>query len=115
MRLAFSLLPRALLPLVTVTACGMGAVECAPLPPWAVAVNALNGTLEDSLRHDRLVHLSSDSLLVGGSTVGLVEVRVEHPDYQPWVAANVETRLTQGECPAWEAQLLTARLQPAAP
>ena len=131
MRRVLDLLP--LLFLAPAIACASEPVTCSPLPPWAVAVDVrdsvtdqsvlshaqgavfLNGTLEDSLRHDRLVHLAFDSLLVGGNTVGLVEVHVEHPTYQPWVAANVQTQLSEGECPAWETQLLIARLQPVSP
>jgi hypothetical protein len=127
MRLPLRFMAMVFLPVLG--ACGGDAVLCAPLPPWAVAVDVrdsvtdlslvseatgavlLAGTVEDSLRPDRLLHLSSASLLVGGNTVGLVEVRVEHPDYQPWSATNVETRLSRGECSAWETQTLTARLQ----
>jgi hypothetical protein len=104
-------------------------VICAPLPPWAVAVDVrdsvtnaplasqargavfLAGALEDSLRSERLLHLSSDTLLVGGMTEGLVEVRVEHAGYLGWTATGVQTRLSAGECPDWETQELVARLQ----
>jgi hypothetical protein len=73
----------------------------------------LAGILEDSLRHERLLHLSSDTLLVGGMTEGLVDVRIEHPGYLGWLATGVQTRLSQGECPDWETQELVARLQTA--
>ncbi|MDQ3207139.1 MAG: hypothetical protein M3Q37_00870 [Gemmatimonadota bacterium] len=73
----------------------------------------LAGTLDDSLRAERLLHLSSDTLLVGGITEGLVDVRVEHPGYLGWSATDVQTRLSQGDCPAWETQELVARLQTA--
>jgi hypothetical protein len=113
--------------------CSDSQVICAPLPPWAVAVDVrdsvtdaplvteargavfLAGALEDSLRRDRILHLSSDSLLVGGMTEGLVEVRVERAGYLAWSAANVQTRLSGGDCPHWETQQLVARLQTAPP
>jgi len=112
--------------------CGEGEVLCAPLPPWAVAVDVrdsvtdlsvasgargalfLARALSDSLRPDVLPHLSSDSILVGGTSVGVVEVRVEHPGYQSWTATSVQTQLTGGECSAWNTQMLKARLQPVA-
>jgi hypothetical protein len=104
-------------------------VICAPLPPWAVAVEVrdsvtgvllatgtrgavfLGGVLDDSLRPERLFHLSSDTLLVGGVTEGRVEVRVERAGYLTWVAGDVQTRLSEGDCPDWETQQLVARLQ----
>ncbi|HET6838041.1 MAG TPA: hypothetical protein VFH24_08350 [Gemmatimonadales bacterium] len=73
----------------------------------------LAGALDDSLRPDRLLHLSSDTLLVGGMTEGLVDVRVEHPGYLGWSATNVQTQLSGGDCPAWQTQGLVARLQSA--
>jgi hypothetical protein len=106
-------------------------VVCAPLPPWAVAVDVrdsvtdanlaskakgavfLAGAVEDSLRPDRLLHLSSDTLLVGGMTEGLVEVRIEHTGYRAWSVTGVRTRLSGGECADWETQRLVARLQTA--
>jgi hypothetical protein len=117
--------------LVALLGCSEDQVLCAPLPPWAVAVDVrdsttgalmvsaasgavlLAGVVDDSLRRDRLFHLSSDTLLVGGMTEGQVEVRVVHPDYLPWVAEDVQTRLSEGECPTWETQQLVARLQAA--
>jgi hypothetical protein len=117
--------------LTTLVGCSDSQVICAPLPPWAVAVDVrdsvtdaplaseargavfLAGILEDSLRHERLLHLSSDTLLVGGMTEGLVDVRIEHPGYLGWLATGVQTRLSQGECPDWETQELVARLQTA--
>lgn len=107
-----------------------GQILCAPLPPWAVAVEVrdsvteaplisgasgavfLAGALDDSLRPERLLHLSPDTLLVGGMTEGRVEVRIARAGYLPW-AATAETRLSQGECPDWETQELVARLQAA--
>ena len=118
-----------LLCLVTLLGCSEDQVICAPLPPWAVAVDVrdsttgslvvseasgaifMAGVLNDSLRRDRLFHLSPDTLLVGGVTEGQVEVRVVHPDYLPWVAEGVQTLLTEGDCPQWETQQLVARLQ----
>lgn len=121
------LLPVALVPLL---ACGDSDVLCAPLPNWAVVVDVrdsvtnsplasaargavfLAGVLDDSLRPDLLIHLSSDTLLVGGVTEGSVEVRVQHPGYVPWVARDVQTRLDRsGECSDWMTQQLVARLQ----
>ena len=111
--------------------CSDSQVICAPLPPWAVAVDVrdsvtdaplvsgargavfLAGALEDSLRRDRILHLSSDSLLVGGMTEGFVEVRVERAGYLPWSAADVQTSLSGGDCPSWETQQLVARMQTA--
>jgi hypothetical protein len=115
--------------LTTLVGCSDSQVICAPLPPWAVAVDVrdsvtdaplaseargavfLAGTVEDSLRPERLLHLSSDTLLVGGLTEGLVEVRIEHTGYRGWSATDVQTRLSAGECPQWETQELVARLQ----
>lgn len=117
--------------LTTLVGCSDSQVICAPLPAWAVAVDVrdsvtdasvasqargavfLAGTLEDSLRPERLPHLSSDTLLVGGMTEGLVEVRVEHAGYLGWTATGVQTRLSAGQCPDWETQELVARLQTA--
>lgn len=117
--------------LIALLGCSKGQVLCAPLPPWAVAVDVrdsatdallvsgasgavfLAGVLDDSLRRERLFHLSSDTLLVGGVTEGRVEVRVAHPGYLPWAAEDVQTHLTEGECPDWETQELVARLQAA--
>jgi hypothetical protein len=129
-------MPRALalallLCLAPLLACGENDILCAPLPPWAVAVDVrdsvtgtllvsdasgavfLAGVLDDSLRPDLLFHLSSDTLLVGGASEGGVEVRVVHPGYQPWVARGVQTRLVGSECLGWETQELVARLQAA--
>jgi hypothetical protein len=110
--------------------CGENQVLCAPLPNWAVAVDVrdsvtdshlfseargavfLAGVLDDSLRPDLLIHLSSDTLLVGGITEGRVEVRVQRPGYLPWVARDVQTRLDRsGDCADWVTQELVARLQ----
>ncbi len=117
--------------LTTLVGCSDSQVICAPLPPWAVAVDVrdsvtdaplvseargavfLAGALEDSLRADRLLHLSSDTLLVGGMTEGLVEVRVERAGYLAWSATDVQTHLSEGDCPDWETQELVARLQTA--
>src|SRR4051812_2507669 len=82
-------------------------ILCAPLPPWAVAVdvrdsvtNALliggsSGVVRradttDILYPDRL-YSSPDSVLVGGYRVGLVEVRVERPGYAAWSMGGVQT------------------------
>jgi hypothetical protein len=115
--------------LTLLVGCGENDVLCAPLANWAVAVDVrdsvtdalvvseargavfLAGVLDDSLRPDLLFHLSPDTLLIGGSAEGRVEARVQHPAYLPWVARDVQTRLTQGECPDWQTQKLVARLQ----
>jgi hypothetical protein len=85
-------------------------VVCAPLPPWAVAVDvrdsATNAPCAD------ILYPYADSALVGGYRVGLVVVRVERPGYTNWSVAGVRTRLTGGDCRQWETQTLTARLQP---
>jgi hypothetical protein len=111
--------------------CSDSQVICAPLPPWAVAVDVRDsvtdaplvseargavfvaGTLDDSLRRERLLHLSADTLLIGGMTEGLVEVRIERAGYLAWTDPDVRTRLTGGDCPDWETQELVARLQTA--
>jgi hypothetical protein len=114
---------------ISIVGCSDSQVICAPLPPWAVAVDVRDsvtdahlvseargavfvaGALDDSLRRERLLHLSSDTLLVGGTTEGLVEVRIESPGYLPWTAPDVRTRLSGGDCSNWETQQLVARLQ----
>jgi hypothetical protein len=123
------LAPYTMLPMIALLGCSDDQVLCAPLPPWAVAVDVrdsvtgavlvsetsgavfLGGVLDDSLRPERLLHLSSDTLLVGGVTEGRVEVRVTHPGYLPWIAPEVQTQLSEGQCPDWETQQLVARLQ----
>lgn len=113
---------------VALTGCEAGQVLCAPLPPWAVAVDVRDsvtnaplaagargaahlGTAVDSLRPDR-IYLFPDTVLLGGQTEGIVEVRVERAGYAPWFQSGVHTRLGEGECPSWITQALTARLQP---
>ncbi len=112
--------------------CNGGQVLCAPLPPWAVVVDVrdsvtgahlvsgakgavfLAGTLDDSLRLEWVPHFSSDTVLIGGESEGLVDVRVEHAGYVDWSATNVRTRLNRdGPCASWETQELVARLQTA--
>ena len=34
--------------------------------------------------------LFPDSVLIGGLTNGMYEVRVQHPGHQPWVQTNVD-------------------------
>jgi hypothetical protein len=117
------------LSLTPLLGCRENHILCAPLANWAVAVDVrdsltdallvskargavfLAGVPDDSLRPTLLFHLSSDTLLVGGVTEGRVEVRVVHPGYLPWIAQDVQTRLTEGECPDWQTQKLVARLQ----
>ena len=111
--------------------CTENSVLCSPLPNWAVAVDVRDsvtdarvvsgalgavffaGALNDSLRPDVLLHLSSDTLLIGGTAEGEVEVRIGRAGYLAWSTSDVQTRLSQGECPQWETQELTARLQAA--
>ena len=112
----------------TLAGCGTDPVLCAPLPDEAVAVDVRDSvtnarllagargavdasTRVDSLRPDR-ISLFPDSVLVGGTVEGTVEVRVERPGYQAWVASGVQTRLQGNTCPTWDTQALTARLQP---
>jgi hypothetical protein len=65
--------------------CTENSILCSPLPNWAVAVDVRDsitdarvvsgargavffaGALDDSLRPDALLHLSSDTLLIGGT------------------------------------------------
>ena len=118
------------LSLAPLLGCGEGDILCAPSPNRAVAVDVrdsvtnsllsstargavfVGAVLDDSLRPDRVPSLSSDTLLIGGMTEGLVEVRVQHPGYLPWVASDVQTRLDGGGvCAHWETEELVARLQ----
>ncbi len=55
--------------------------------------------------------LFPDSVLVGGLTNGIYEVRVQHPGYQPWVQTNVDVRNIGFPSPELETQALTAQLQ----
>ena len=108
--------------------CGDDEVLCAPLPPWAVAVDVRDSVTDaslvdgargavhldahiDSLR-PQPIYLFPDTVLVGGESEGIVEVRVERAGYAPWIAAGVRTRLVGSPCPSWDTQALTARLQP---
>jgi hypothetical protein len=54
-----------------------------------------------------------DSVLVGGLTNGIYEVRVQHPGYQPWVQTDVDVEVTGYPCPELVTQALTAELQAA--
>jgi hypothetical protein len=108
--------------------CGSDEVLCAPLPPWAVAVDVRDSVTDaslidgargavhleahiDSLRPEP-IYLFPDTVLVGGESEGIVEVRVERARYAPWIATGVHTRLVGSPCAAWDTQALTARLQP---
>ena len=107
--------------------CGDDQVLCAPLPPWAVAVdvrdsvsdaslvNGARGAVQLGLSIDSLrpqtIHVFPDTVLVGGEAEGIVEVRVERDGYAPWVASGVRTRLVGRPCASWDTQALTARLQ----
>jgi hypothetical protein len=107
--------------------CGGSEIVCAPLPPWAVAVDVRDSVTDaplvdgargavhldghiDSLR-PQPIYLFPDTVLVGGESEGIVEVRVERPGYAPWIAAGVRTRLVGSPCAGWDTQALTARLQ----
>ena len=108
--------------------CGSSEVLCPPLPPWAVAVDVRDSVTDASLvdgargavhldtRIDSLrpqpIYLFPDTVLVGGESEGIVEVRVERAGYAPWIAAGVRTRLVGSPCSSWDTQALTARLQP---
>jgi hypothetical protein len=114
--------------LLLAAACGDDDVACSPLVPEAIAVDvreagtnlplargsrgaAQIGGQIDSLMLDRISELP-DSALVGGSSQGVYEVRVEHEGYAPWSQDNVRTRLSGSPCPGWETQVLTAELEP---
>ena len=116
--------------LAIVLGCGGAQTGCPPVLPRAVAVDVRDsvtgaslvtgargavfagGALDDSLRPERLADLAPDSLLVGGWSVGRLQVRVEHVGYQPWLATNVQTRSRNEYCAGWDTQILVARLQP---
>ena len=114
--------------LLLAAACADDEVLCSPLRPEAVAVDvreastnlalargtrgaAQIGKQVDSLVLDRISELP-DSVLVGGSSEGVYEVRVEHEGYAPWSRGNVQARLSGSPCPGFETQVLTAELQP---
>jgi hypothetical protein len=114
--------------LLLAAACVDDEVLCSPLRPEAVAVDvreagtnlslargtrgaAQTGEQIDSLVLDRISELP-DSLLVGGSSEGVYEVRVEREGYAPWSQGNVRARLSGSPCPGFETQVLTAELQP---
>jgi len=115
---------------IAAAACAEDEVLCSPLRPEAVAVDvreagtnlalahgahgaAQIGKQTDSLVLDRISEFP-DSVLVGGSSEGVYEVRVEHEGYAPWSQSNVQARLSGGPCPGFETQVLTAELQPIA-
>jgi len=114
--------------LLLAAACGDDDVACSPLLPEAIAVDvreagtnlplargsrgaAQIGEQIDSLMLDGISELP-DSALVGGSSQGVYEVRLEHEGYAPWSQDNVRTRLSGSPCPGWETQVLTAELEP---
>ena len=109
--------------------CGSDDILCAPLPPWAVAVDVRDSVTDahlvdgtrgavhldartDSLRPEPIYLFFPDTVLVGGEVEGIVEVRLERAGYAPWTAAGVRTRLVGSPCSSWDTQALTARLQP---
>ena len=102
---------------------------CARVGPKAVAVDVRDARTDQSLTRgahgiaqtaidtydlvlDRTA-LFPDSVLVGGVTNGIYEVRVQHPGYQPWVQTNVDAQTIGYPCPELETQALTAQLEPA--
>jgi hypothetical protein len=114
--------------LLLVAGCADDDVACSPQRPDAVAVDVreagTNLTLArgsrgaaqigeeiDSLVLD-LFGEFPDSVLLGGSSAGVYEVRVEHEGYTPWSQGNVRVRVSGSPCPGFETQLLTAELQP---
>jgi hypothetical protein len=52
-----------------------------------------------------------DSVLIGGTQVGQIDVQVDRPGYQRWLRTGVQTRLSGGQCPNYVTQMLTARMQ----
>jgi hypothetical protein len=109
-------------------ACADDDVACSPSRPEAVAIDvreagtnlplasgtrgaAQIGDQIDSLVLD-LIGEVPDSVLVGGNSVGVYEVRVEHDGYAPWSQGDVRARKAGSPCPGFEIQLLTAELQP---
>jgi hypothetical protein len=114
--------------LVLAAGCADDEVLCAPLRAQAAAVDvreagtnlslaagargaAQTGTRIDSLALDRIAE-SPDPVLLGGTTEGIYEVRVEREGYGAWSQTNVQVRLTGSPCPTLETQVLTAHLQP---
>jgi hypothetical protein len=102
-------------------------VQCAPLSPAAVAVIVrdsitanllvdsargllMTPTQTDSLRRGPALQFG-DSVLIGGSQVGVVTLRIERTGYQPWLKSDIQTRLAGSPCPTFVTQLVTARLQ----
>jgi hypothetical protein len=114
--------------LLMAAGCADDDVACSPQRPEAVAVDvreagtnltlargsrgaAQIGEQIDSLVLD-LIGEFPDSVLVGGSSEGVYEVRVEHEGYAPWSQGNVRARKSGSPCPGFETQFLTAELQP---
>ena len=123
----FSIGPLACVAVVGVSACSDDQVLCAPLFPGAVAVvvrdsvtNALvvdsaKGVVEGLARSDTMFPGPAlqfgDSVLIGGSQVGQVNIRVEHPGFQPWLQTGIQTQLSGAPCPVFLTRVLTARMQ----
>ncbi len=116
-----------LVPALVLASCNTGPVECGLSIPDAVSVivrDSVTGILvadgasgvvildahTDSLLPGRLYGLG-DSVLIGGTRVGGVTVRVERPGYQIWSQSGVQTHLSTTVCPAFVTVALTARLQ----
>lgn len=112
---------------VTLNACVEQPVVCAPLYPAAVAVvvrDSISGTLLTDSAQGFVVHGElidpmvqgpalqfGDSVLIGGSQAGIVEVHVVRIGYQPWTRGGVAASLSGDPCPVFATQVLTAWLQ----
>jgi len=102
-------------------------VLCAPLAPAGVAVivrDSITGALlvdsaqgvvitpthTDSLRRGPALQFG-DSVLLGGSQVGSVSIRIERAGYQTWSRSGLQTHLAGNPCPTFVTQVVTARMQ----
>ncbi|MDQ3222663.1 MAG: hypothetical protein M3Q75_04200 [Gemmatimonadota bacterium] len=94
----------------------VGAVDVRDSVTDASLVEGARGAVQVESRIDSLrpepIYLFPDTVLVGGESEGIAEVRVERAGYAPWIAAGVRTRLVGDPCASWDTQALTARLQP---
>ena len=122
-----SLFPIACMCTAALSACSEDHVLCAPLFPAAVAVavrdsvtaallvDSAKGVVIGLGRTDTMVRGPAlqfgDSVLIGGTQVGPVNVQVERPGFQPWLRTGVQTRLSGGQCPNYITRVLPARMQ----